>query len=145
RDIAKRLLLLANMDFRKIVGSDLAQRVDVDEQRRVRRCLAVPDVVLELLRVVGDMVQNQVQTYVVALRQTLHVVPVTQARIDLTMGERRKTAVRIGWKGRQEVYASDRAIEPTFYEGGKILQVVANPVRIGDELNFALKGHNRSS
>lgn len=63
--------LLSNMDFRKVVGADFPQLVDMNEQRSKGQFVAITQEIPKFGRLVREMVQYQIEAYIVAARLSM--------------------------------------------------------------------------
>ena len=129
----------------------VGRRLDFVKIPHIR--LASLQVVLKPTAVLRDMVQDQVEHQIEALPQSLHVVPVSQRRIDLAIIDHRKPVVRRSREKGQQMQQAEQRSDPLL--GKKVPQGAQRPlarrvdvVAIGDQHGIALvppgAGRNRS-
>jgi hypothetical protein len=107
--------------------------VDPQEERRRGRGIAAPEVVLERLRRGRDVVADQVEDDIRALRDPLDVGPVAEARLDHGMVEGGEAAISGRPEWRQDVDRAEDPGERSLEQRREGTQVPAQRVGIGDQ------------
>ena len=79
--VAKRLLLLADMDFGEIIRCNLAEALNVHKKLGMQRVIAFIEKVEKLNRLVRDMVDRQIATQIIVSGQSLNIPPVAELRV----------------------------------------------------------------
>ena len=111
------------------------------KQIGVFRVEAVGNEVGELRRFVRDMIHRQIHAQIVFCRKGFDVVPGAHLRVHFLVGQRREAAIGVGGKKRQDVQPADGLGQMRVHHGVKVFQIVADPVRVTDQLHRIFEQH----
>jgi hypothetical protein len=97
--------------------------------------------VLELRGITGYVVDDKVRYQFMRLAESLHVIPITQARVDLGVICGIETSIGSidGMKKRQQVHAAEGTAEGAVQQFSQVAEIAGQTIDVRDELDLILQ------